>query len=114
VISSVSAPHVQSYENLLGKNPAPELFDMFSLEKHVHDKVPPTFIWHTSEDDAVPAENSLRYALSLAEKKVPYELHLYEKGFHGLGLGTIANRKFFHVRSWPSLMEVWLRTHHWL
>jgi dipeptidyl aminopeptidase/acylaminoacyl peptidase len=51
-------------------------------------KTPPTFLFHTSEDAAVPAENSALFYLALRKNKVPAELHVYEKGRHGVGLAT--------------------------
>lgn len=56
----------------------------FSLDQLVSDKTPPAFIWHTSEDDVVPVTNSILYAKTLAEKKIPFDLHIYTHGRHGL------------------------------
>lgn len=54
---------------------------------HVTEKVPPTFLWHTAEDTFVPAENSLEYSMELQKNHVPFELHIYQKGEHGIALG---------------------------
>ena len=55
-----------------------------SLETRVSPETPPTFLWHTAEDGAVPVENSLMYAAALRKNRVPFELHIFERGGHGL------------------------------
>ena len=60
----------------------------FSIEKQITEKTPPAFIWGTVNDDLVPSENALLYALSCKGNNVPFELHLYEDGRHGLGLAN--------------------------
>jgi acetyl esterase/lipase len=80
--------HGGSVANLIGKDPKPEEIDFFSNEKHVTKDTPPTFVFHTDEDTAVPPENAVRFYLALKKAKVPAELHIYEKGKHGVGLGT--------------------------
>jgi acetyl esterase/lipase len=72
--------HKGSRRNLLGENPLQQLIDLLSNEKQVTDQTPPTFLFHTGDDPVVPVENSLKFALSLRQKKVPYELHVYERG----------------------------------
>ena len=57
-----------------------------SAEKHVTARTPPCFIWHTVEDAAVPVENALLFASALRASGVPFALHIYERGVHGLGL----------------------------
>lgn len=56
----------------------------FSCERLVSEKTPPTFLWHTAEDACVPVENSLLYAAALSKNKVPFEMHIYPYGEHGL------------------------------
>ena len=80
--------HQGSKENLLGKDAAPQLVRELSNELQVTKETPPCFIWHTEEDKAVPLENSLQFAAALRKAGVPFDLHVYEKGEHGLGLGT--------------------------
>lgn len=77
-----------SIENLLGENPDPALLEMVSCEKQVTPDTPPCFIWSTGEDDVVPVENSLAFAAALSRNRVPYDLHIYDRGAHGLGLDT--------------------------
>ena len=88
ILSSGKSAHQGSIQNLLGENPSLELLDAMSCEKHISDKTPPCFIWHTCEDDGVPVENSMEFASALRKNDVMFELHLYTKGRHGLGLGS--------------------------
>lgn len=97
--------HKGSRRNLLGENPPPQLIDLLSNEKQVTDQTPPTFLFHTGDDPGVPVENSLKFALALRQKKVPYELHIYEHGPHGVGLAQNDPA----LRTWPALLENWLR-----
>ncbi|MDO8539102.1 MAG: alpha/beta hydrolase [Opitutaceae bacterium] len=87
VISLVEFPHVGSRRTLLGENPAPELVKYLSNELQVTKDTPPCFLWHTVEDKTVPVENSLMFAAALRRNGVPFGLHIYEKGAHGLGFG---------------------------
>ena len=80
--------HQGSAQNLLGPDPAPGLARELSSDLQVTSNTPPCFIWHTYEDNVVPVENSLMFAGALRKAGVPFDLHIYEKGPHGLGLGT--------------------------
>jgi acetyl esterase/lipase len=80
--------HEGSRRNLLGPDPAPALVRELSNELQVTKETPPCFIWHTYEDSGVPVENSLQFAEALRKAGVPFDLHVYQKGPHGLGLGT--------------------------
>jgi acetyl esterase/lipase len=107
VISLTSpATHKGSRTNLLGKNPDPKLVESLSNEKQVTDQTPPTFLVHTSEDIAVPPENSIAFYRALHKHHVPAELHIFEKGAHGLGLG----RAGMAFARWPDLCTAWLET----
>ena len=86
VISS-KAGHVDSYNNILSgytEEAKVEAMKSLDLDERVTDDTPPAFLWSTSEDTTGPSENSLLYALALARHKIPYELHVYPKGWHGL------------------------------
>lgn len=82
--------HETSILNLLGDEKtnaeALKIRELVSLEKRVSETTPPTFIWHTADDSAVPVENSLLYMASLSKFKIPFESHIYEWGNHGLSL----------------------------
>ncbi len=80
--------HTGSMHNLAGDNPPPDILDELSCERHVSSDTPPCFIWHTGEDACVPLQNSILFASALREHGVPFELHLYQKGGHGLGLAA--------------------------
>ncbi|MEJ7712895.1 MAG: alpha/beta hydrolase [Pyrinomonadaceae bacterium] len=78
--------HQGSARNLLTDKPDPALLENLSNEKQVTAETPPTFLFHTNEDTGVPPENSVAFYLALRKAKVPAELHIYERGRHGLGL----------------------------
>lgn len=85
VISLVEFAHSGSRRNLLGENPPDDLVRHLSNELQVTPETPPCFLWHTVEDKSVPVENSLLFAAALRRAGVPFSLHIYEKGAHGLG-----------------------------
>ncbi|OGV33208.1 MAG: hypothetical protein A2020_11265 [Lentisphaerae bacterium GWF2_45_14] len=110
VISSGEYRHDGSFKNLLGSEPDSTLMEHFSLENHaVSGVTPPAFMWHTSEDTAVPVENSLLLASALSRNHIPFELHIYEKGRHGLGLCPEDS----HVASWFRTCTEWLVSMGW-
>jgi acetyl esterase/lipase len=86
VITMGEFAHAGSRNQLLGANPTPEVLKDMSAELQVTSKTPPAFIWATFEDKTVPVENSLMFAAALRKAGVPFSLHIYEKGSHGLGL----------------------------
>ncbi len=88
VITMGQLTHAGSKRNLLGDNPSPELVQNLSNELQVTRQTPPTFLWHTAEDTVVPVENSLMFAEALRKAGVSFDLHIYEKGRHGLGLAN--------------------------
>ncbi|MFC5649108.1 alpha/beta hydrolase [Paenibacillus solisilvae] len=97
--------HEGSRHNLLGAVPDEALVNRLSTERQVTSDTPPTFLWHTSDDGAVPVENSLAFAASLSRAGVPFDLHVYEKGRHGLGLAAEDE----HVATWTSVCGLWLK-----
>jgi acetyl esterase/lipase len=111
VISSGEHGHQGSFNNLLGNNSSNDLRDKYSLEKRISNQTPPTFIWHTAEDQAVPVENSLLFSLGLSKNKIPFELHVFPEGRHGLGLGVDDNIP--EIRVWPELCATWLKKMDW-
>lgn len=102
--------HKGSRANLVGTNAPAELLAELSAELQVNKDTPPCFIWSTMEDKTVPVENSMMLAESLRRVGVPFDLHVYERGPHGIGLGNktfdVAN---FHP--WTHDCEFWLREH---
>lgn len=98
---------------VLGPDPAPSLREQYRLDLHVSAATPPTFIWHTAEDELVFAQNALRFAMALAEHRVPYELHVFERGRHGLSLAdetTDVDQQMINRESqvWIDLALAWL------
>ena len=103
--------HGGSKKNLLGDKPDAKLVELMSNEKQVTKETPPTFIFHTSADTAVLPENAIRFYLALKKAGVPAELHIYEKGRHGVGLGRdpkwTGGEK--SVETWPDRLTDWLK-----
>ncbi|OPJ62100.1 alpha/beta hydrolase [Clostridium oryzae] len=113
VITSGEFAHEDSFKNLLGNKLSKSTIEEMSLEKHVNEKVPPTFIWHTYADELVPVENSLLFARALKSKEIPFELHIYPDGVHGLSLATEETAydgygQNPHVATWMKLCIEWL------
>jgi acetyl esterase/lipase len=94
-----------SRDNLLGANADPKLIESMSSEKQVTPDTPPAFIFATDEDKGVPAENSVDFYLALRRAKVPAELHIYQHGPHGVGLGA----KYPGTANWPTDCADWMR-----
>jgi acetyl esterase/lipase len=97
--------HAGSRTNLLGKTPDPKLVDEFSNDQRVTPQTPPTFLFHTSADTAVPAENSVRFYLALRKAGVPAEMHIFQNGPHGVGLAPTDAT----LSAWSGLLANWLR-----
>ena len=105
VISFGEFAHAGSRKNLLGDPAPPELVQNLSNELQVTAETSPCFLWHTVEDKSVPVENSLMFAAALRRAGVPFSLHVYEKGPHGLGLG----RPDKPAPPWADQCLYWLR-----
>lgn len=88
VITAGEFAHRGSIDCLLGEDQSPERVTAVSLEKQVTDGAPPTFLWHTWEDRSVPVENSLLLAAALRRQGVSCEMHIYQRGEHGLSLSN--------------------------
>ncbi len=97
--------HAGSLKNLLGDNPDPKLVENLSNDLQVTAQTPPTFIFHTTNDNGVPVENSVRFYLALRKAKVPVEMHLFENGPHGVGMALSDPA----LGAWPGLLMNWLR-----
>lgn len=98
--------HQGSRENLLGKNPSAADVERFSNEKQITPKTPPAFLVHAADDQVVPVKNSIDYFTTLEHNDVPVEMHIYEKGGHGFGLGTAPTSN-----AWPEALALWLKTY---
>lgn len=108
--------HRGSIENILGEQyGAEDAMDMVSLERHVGQQVPRTYIWNTVTDNSVPAMNSILFVQALMQAGVSVEFHMYDRGVHGLSLATHetaepgTDREQNECASWIDLMETWMR-----
>jgi acetyl esterase/lipase len=115
VISSGKFAHRDSFVALL-QDRYDELLDKMSLEKQVTEFTPPAFLWHTFTDDAVPVENSLFLTQALNEQKIPFELHIYPKGNHGLSLANEETRysgdkgpQPVECQNWITMAGTWVK-----
>ncbi|MBA4015894.1 MAG: alpha/beta hydrolase [Pirellula sp.] len=102
--------HAGSRRNLLGDKPDPELVKLMSSELQVTDKTPPTFLFHTAEDTGVPPENSIFFFEALRAAKVPAEMHIYQRGKHGVGLAADDPV----LGTWPARLKDWVSAGGWL
>src|SRR5215212_4159492 len=105
-VISLTAPtaHRGSIKNLLGETPDPKLLQNLSNETQVTSQTPPTFIFQTSEDNGVPAENAVAFYLALHQAGVPAEMHIFQNGPHGVGLA----KDLPGTKEWPKLCHNWL------
>lgn len=112
VISMGTHTHGGSRTNLLGKSPDLELVKLLSNELQVTSNTPPCFVWHTWEDKAVKIENSLAFASALQEAGVPFDLHVYQQGRHGIGLAD--KPPFPNAHPWSRDLIFWLKAQGWV
>jgi acetyl esterase/lipase len=77
----------------------------YSPDLLVSKKTPPTFLYHTFNDESVPVEQGLRFYEALVKAGVPSEMHIFPSGPHGSGLGKGDPA----LDQWPNLQETWLR-----
>ena len=116
VLNSGEYAHQGSFFNLLGEG----IWDdkdrlwQFSMENRVDYNTPPTFLWHTAEDGSVPVENTLLYAMALRKHEIPFEVHIFPHGGHGVALATEETSMgpehiLPHVAKWIDLSIDWLR-----
>jgi len=99
--------NMESRNNLLGKDPTPELITAYSADRQVQPGSAPTFIVVTEGDRAVPPENGTRYCNALKKVGVSCELHSFKEGGHGFG---IRDARQLPVSDWPNLATKWLKT----
>ena len=107
VITSGEYAHRDSFVALL-QDRYDELVERMSLEKRVTEFTPPTFLWHTFEDKLVPIENTLLFTQALNEKKVPFELHVFPNGEHGLSLANEETRSSNNKGMLPTRCQPWI------
>lgn len=101
--------HKGSKSNLLGNAPSQDLTALYSNEKQIDSLTPPTFLVHATDDKAVPVENSIKYYMALKKNNVSAEMHIYEKGGHGFGLGVKDTSLY-----WTESCELWLKSNKYI
>ena len=107
--------HLGSFQNLLGKEIlTQEEKTRFSCNRMVTEQTPPTFLWHTRPDGGVPVMNTLLYAQALADNNVPFAVHIYPEGWHGLAtVDHTTNNELspaiMHAGDWLDAAIKWLR-----
>ncbi|CAN5162522.1 alpha/beta hydrolase [soil metagenome] len=110
VVSMLLPTHQGSRENLIGLEAGDALRAATSLDQLVTTSTPPFFVWHTAEDEPVPVQHAYLLGMALSAAGVPHELHVFERGSHGLGLAEGAGT----AESWTRLCEDWLRAQGWV
>ena len=104
VIDMFESTHYGTADNITNFSQDEKIREFYSANMHVNENTPPAFIWCTASDDAVPAENSILYAKALSKYKIPYELHIFPYGVHGLGLSEDDE----YIGQWKMLLMTWL------
>lgn len=117
VISSGEFAHRGSFEHLLGEREK-ELGEAMSLEKQVNADVPPVFLWHTDGDDVVPVENAVLFYSELHKKGIPAELHIFQKGGHGLSTADDLAQDISgygiqpECQCWMKMAHTWIKSNY--
>ena len=108
-----SIPRPTSMEALIGNNPRPEMIDTLWIARHVTKETSPSFIYSTTEDQTVNSMNATAYYDACKREGIPVELHVFEQGQHGTGMGQ--NLKgMAELEIWPLLLEHWMQLHGWM
>lgn len=114
VITSGEFAHKDSFVKLL-QDKYNDMRDELSLEKRVSENTSPAFLWHTYDDDCVPVENSLLFAQAMKNKNVPFELHIYPRGRHGLSLANEETMGYndkgtlqYECQNWIDMAGTWI------
>jgi len=100
-----SLTHADSRKNLLGKDPAKEIMDLFSNEMQITKNSPPAYLTHAADDNVVDVDNSIAYFEKLRHNKVDVEIHIYPKGGHGF---------IFRHPGWMEPLFQWMRNNKWM
>jgi acetyl esterase/lipase len=108
-----SIPRSTNMEALLGDHPTLEMLDSISFARHVTKETSPSFIYSTTEDQTVSSLNATAYYDALKRADVPAELHIFELGRHGTGMGQGLNGEA-ELEIWPTLLEHWMQLHGWM
>ena len=107
--------HKGTFHNAFGtETPTEEQIRLISLENDLGEHTVPAFLWHTANDNAVNVQNTLKMATALSEAKIPFEVHIFPEGPHGMALGTAVTGNTpaminDRVAEWPRLADGWMR-----
>jgi acetyl esterase/lipase len=108
-----SIPRQTNMEGLLGDHPTAQMLDSVWVTKHVTNKTSPSFIYSTTGDQTVNALNATAYYDAMKRAGAPVELHIFERGGHGTGLGQQLT-KFPELAIYPMLVANWMEMHGWM
>jgi len=106
-VSSLAHDHSGTRRQLMAQSNA---VAAYTVQSHVSARTPPTFIVHAADDTVVDVGDSLALFRALHAHGVPAELHVFEKGGHGFGMGLPGTR----ASHWPGLFASWMAHHGWL
>ncbi len=109
ISADIAIAHSGSFKNLLGANASAEQLNLYSNEKQVTSKTPPTFLVHASDDGGVSPNNSIVFYQALLKNKIPAELHIYQNGGHGFGMHNATTKD-----EWMDRCKNWLDKNGWL
>ena len=109
ISANIAITHSGSFKNLLGPNASGEQLNLYSNEKQVTDKTPPTYLVHASDDAGVSPNNSIVFYQALLQHKIPAELHIYQNGGHGFGMHNPTTKD-----EWMERCKNWLDKNGWL
>ena len=109
ISADIAIAHSGSFKNLLGANASAEQLNLYSNEKQVTSKTPPTFLVHASDDGGVSPNNSIVFYQALLKNKIPAELHIYQSGGHGFGMHNATTKD-----EWMDRCKNWLDKNGWL
>lgn len=103
-----------SLDRIIGDRGREETLRLLNCQNQVGEHTPPTFLTHTFADNAVPVEDSLAFAAALTAQNIPFELHIFPNGEHGLSLATLQTATHpggvdADFAQWMDLSIRWLR-----
>jgi acetyl esterase/lipase len=108
-----AVPRTGNMESLVGNNPTPAMLDTISPVRHVTKQTSPSFIYSTTADQTVNSLNATAYYDALKRAGVPVELHVFELGPHGTGMGQ-GLKGLAELEVWPALLQHWMQLHGWM
>lgn len=106
-------PRMTNMEGLIGMHPTAAIEETVSLERHVTKDTSPCFLYATTADETVNSMNSTTFYNALKRAGVPAELHIFERGRHGIGMGQATGGEP-ELALYPALLENWMQMHGWM